>query len=142
MAITVELITQDVSIGLQWRTLSIQESIGQPDTLNIEMVEINDAIRTLLRPIDNYIYTAVRKNGALLFSGLATKLLRRNKKGAITYTLQAVGWEYLAPKRLVGTPYTWSIPPEEEWGDALPTTRHLAASRHSGPRTGISLRST
>jgi hypothetical protein len=121
MAITVELITQDVSIGLQWRSLSIQESIGQPDTLSVEMVEINDTIRTLLRPIDNYLYTAVRKNGALLFSGLATKLLRRNKKGVVTYTLQAVGWEYLAPKRLVGTPYTWGIPPEEEWGDALPT---------------------
>ena len=62
MAITVELITQDVSIGLEWRTLSIQESIGQPDTLSIEMVEINDLIRTLLGPIDNYLYTAVRKN--------------------------------------------------------------------------------
>jgi hypothetical protein len=121
MAITVELITQDVSLALQWRSLSISESIGQPDTLSIELVEINDTIRTLLGPIDNYLYTAVRKNGALLFSGLATKLLRRNKKGAVTYTLQAVGWEFLVPKRLVGTPYTWSVPPEDEWGDVLPT---------------------
>ena len=121
MAITVELIAQDVSIALQWRSLSITESIGQPDTLSVEMVEINDTIRTLLRPIANYLYTTVRKNGALLFSGVATKILRRNKKGAVTYTLQAVGWEFLVPKRLVGTPYTWGIPPESEWGDALPT---------------------
>ena len=123
MPITVELITQDVSIGVEWKKWTIAETIGQPDTLSVEMLAINDTIRALLQPIDNYIYVVVRKNGASppLFSGLVTKLLRRNQKRAVLYVLQAVGWEARVPKCLVGTPYAWSVPPEDEWGDALPT---------------------
>src|ERR1035437_5702792 len=126
MAITVELSLQDVSIGIQWKTWAIVESIGQPDTLSVELVEINDLIRTLLRPIDSYLYVAVRKNGASppLFSGLATRLLRHNKKGAITYTLQAVGWEFLAPKRLVGVPggsmWVWTYDEADPAGKPIP----------------------
>jgi hypothetical protein len=134
MAITVELSLQDVSIALEWRTLSIQESIGQPDSLSVELVEINDMIRTLLGPIDSVLYTTVRKNDSLLFSGLATKLLRRNKKGVVTYTLQAVGWEFLAPKRLVGTPWGDQWVTVDPANDPMPVVVDWSAT--AGPAPG------
>ena len=131
MGLTLEVITQDIVAAADWATFHYTEQIGQPDELTVEVTAFTtDPLFTqpvvdlfALTNLGGFFYAVAKLDGAVLFSGLIRGPIGMSKKapGSMTYSLKADGWQFLAPKKLVGTPYTWSIPPEDEWGDVLPT---------------------
>jgi hypothetical protein len=103
MAITLTVTLADITQGLLWSSLSITESIGQPDELSCEVIEIDATVRATLI-YANTASVLVDRDGDILFSGLLTSFVRTYRKGVISYNLRASGWDCLFPKTLVGVP--------------------------------------
>lgn len=132
MAITLTIIGADVTATLHWQSLTISEQIGSPDTLTAELSgfldedEYTQAVRGLFADAipDNLFYAVARRDSEILFSGAVRSLgIKRPAQGALTYSLSATGWQFLAAKRLVGVPggSLWSISDDEVGQGDLPT---------------------
>ena len=141
-ATTIEIIATQTAAAAEWKSLRITEQIGQPDTMSVDEVGFTSdpiftqPVRDLFAVPSNYYYTVVRRDGDVLFSGLIRGPIAISKaaRGALRYGLQATGWEFLLPLRLVGAPSGafWEI---IEDGDAerLPTPVAIDPSAHAAP---------
>lgn len=129
MPLTLEVIGQDVTATLAWKTFRYTESIGQPDELSVEAIGFTvdpgftQPAQDLFAVADNYRYAVAKLGDDVLFSGLI-RTIRKKKptRGAMVYSLTANGWQFLMPRRLVGVPNggIWSIP-AGDYSEELPT---------------------
>lgn len=111
MGLTIEVISEDIVAATEWASFRYSESIGQPDELSVDALGFKtDPIFTgvveerLANP-NNYFYCVARLDDDVLFSGLIRNItLTKPAKGAVKHGLQATGWQFLLPKRLVGVP--------------------------------------
>ena len=111
MGLTIEIIAEDVVAAAEWASFRYSESIGQPDEMSVDVVGFKtdplftENVEERFANPDNYFYCVARLDGAVLFNGLVRGItMKKPAQGAMTYTLEASGWAFLLPKRLVGAP--------------------------------------
>lgn len=129
MALTIEVISDDFTAAVEWRSFSYSESIGQPDEMSVDVIAINEdplfteEVRDRLANRNNYFYAVARLDDDILFSGLIRNItMTKPAKGSLRYGLQGTGWAFLLPRRLVGVPdgNNWYISAEQASTGELP----------------------
>lgn len=128
MTTTVELITNDVAAAMDWQSLHVTESIGQPDTMTLDVYGFMEGAADITAPVlalfanDNYFYACARDGSEIIFSGLVRRRGgTKPAKGLIRWSLSGTGWEFLVPKWLVGVPDgTEWITEDDDDPDTLP----------------------
>jgi hypothetical protein len=144
MAIAIEVITNDIALATEWRDLRVTETIGEPDRLSVagigftEDAGFTQLVVDLFAPANNYFYTVVKLDDAILFSGLS-RIIGKTKptKGVVRYSIQADGWQFLAPKRLVGVPGGFLYLIQEDGDpDRLPTAVAVDPNAIGAPNGG------
>jgi hypothetical protein len=144
MALTVELVTEDVTAALLWESLRVTESIGQPDELSVDVIGILTSPDFTQPVIDAFanpqgqLGAVVRLGSDVLFSG-PVRLSEEEKpaKGVLKRSLKGTGWEFLAARRLVGVPNgsNFLIQGEDEV-DRLPTAVAIDPAAIGQPTAG------
>jgi hypothetical protein len=112
MALVIEIVGHDVTLAAEWASFRYAESIGPPDEMAVDVIAFTSdppypdaAVATMFANPADYFYATARLGTDTLFHGLV-RVIRMAKpaRGAMRYALQASGWQFMMPRRLVGAP--------------------------------------
>jgi len=129
MGLTIEVISEDIVAAAEWQSFRYAENIGQPDEMSVDAIGFTvdpifaGVLEARMANPNNYFYCVARLDDDILFSGLIRNItMTKPAVGAVKYGLQATGWAFLLPRRLVGVPdgSNWYISAEQAATGELP----------------------